>query len=429
MDFISKLKKHIENSELKENKSNFENIKNLENSEKTSKMIIPGFDINDMLDGKIMENNLGVYFLKESVFSKDYKHGEFYIGKLSQMDLKDLYKIINTRGYVSNLRIKLEDIVFLDIETTGLSSGTGTIAFLVGVGYFDNEKFILKQFFVRDYDEELAMLDELARIIDKYPAITSFNGKSFDWNLLNTRFLLNRIRLKNSEPIHIDLLHPSRVIWKKRLESCSLSSIEENILSIHREDDIPGMFIPNLYFKYLETKNAVQMKKVIKHNEIDIISMVILLIKILELIQDPVTNSFDWHGILGVGRIYEKNNDKFRAIEIYKHCTLSKNKYIKIEAFKNLANLFRKSKEYQNMEICLERILQISELPSINIMIDLAKCYEHRKKDYKMALEIVDKALNNVLKFKAMRKLYLKDLNHRRDRIIKKMENGKNNKI
>ncbi|MEN8905807.1 MAG: ribonuclease H-like domain-containing protein [Clostridiales bacterium] len=411
MDFIGKLKKHIENSD----KRSF-----IEKVTKKNKSINLNKDIDNLINGEYLANDFGECFLRKTIFSNDYNHGEINLNRIYEIDLEIVNLLLSC-----NENIDIEKMLFLDTETTGLSSGTGTIAFLVGIGYFLEGNFILKQFFLKDYDQEPAMLNEFLDIVSNYEILVSFNGKAFDWNLLNTRLLLNRVKINDKNFLHLDLLHISRNIWNKKLESCRLASIEENILNIRRNNDIPGMFIPKLYFEYLQTRDGINMKRVIEHNEIDILSMITLLVKIIDICEDPIINSFDWYEIIGVGNIYEKRLNFNRAKDIFKHCTLSENKYIKVEAYKKLVNLYRKEKDYKNMGLCLNKIIKVSDLPTINTMIDLAKFYEHKEKDYNTALKIVDRAIEDVLKFNAMRKLYLKDLKYRRDRINKKLK--KNN--
>ena len=157
--------------------------------------------------------------------------------------------------------------------------------------------------------------------------------------------------------------------------------------------------------------------------------MVTLLIKIMDICNDPISNSFDWYEILGVGSIYEKISKHVIARDIYNNCIYTKDKYIRIEAYKRLVNIYRKDKDYKNMGKCLNSIVEISDLPTINILIDLSKYYEHKIKDYKMALQIIDRAIADVVKFNAMRNKYLKDLKHRRDRVIKKIDIRHNQKI
>ncbi|NTV91182.1 MAG: ribonuclease H-like domain-containing protein, partial [Clostridiales bacterium] len=195
-------------------------------------------------------------------------------------------------------------LLFLDTETTGLSGGAGTVAFLTGVGFFRGDEFVVRQYFMRDYDEEPAMLNELNQLLSSFDGLVTFNGRSFDWNLLYGRFIQNRIKPSVKEPVNLDLLFPARRIWSLKLESCRLSSLEENILSEYRSDDIPGALIPAVYFKYLEDGDVSEIKRVIRHNGLDVLSMVALMIKIAGMLENPMLDEPD-HDLIGVGRILQ----------------------------------------------------------------------------------------------------------------------------
>ena len=157
---------------------------------------------------------------------------------------------------------------------------------------------------MRDYDEETAMLAELKELISDRQGFVTFNGKSFDINLLQTRLIANRLRLGISDIPNIDLLYPARRVWKLKLESCRLVSLEENILGHVRHDDIPGSMIPAVYFDYLEDRDASAIKRVLEHNELDILSMVSLLCRLSAMLQDPMSESDGGLELLGISRIF-----------------------------------------------------------------------------------------------------------------------------
>ena len=134
----------------------------------------------------------------------------------------------------------IEKCLFLDTETTGLSGGAGTVAFLVGIGYAEGDDFVVEQYLMKDYADEADMLDQLARRMERFDAVCTFNGRNFDLPLLQTRFTMCRMRDRWREMEQLDLLYPSRRTWKKRIGSCRLSRVEELILNQPREGDLPG---------------------------------------------------------------------------------------------------------------------------------------------------------------------------------------------
>jgi uncharacterized protein len=164
------------------------------------------------------------------------------------------------------------DLLFLDTETTGLSGGTGTHVFLVGIGRFIGEVFHVRQFFMRHPGDERAMLTALRDDLSDVAGIVSYNGRAFDVPLLDTRYTMHGRQL-SLPTIHLDLLSTSRAIWKHRLPSCSLATIERAVLGVERTLDAPGWMIPQLYFDYLRSRQIELLEPVFEHNRQDILSL------------------------------------------------------------------------------------------------------------------------------------------------------------
>jgi len=139
----------------------------------------------------------------------------------------------------------VENLIFYDTETTGLSTGAGTIPFLIGLGRVRGVNFEIVQYFLADYPGEPLLLEALKKDFPEDCFYVSYNGKSYDSHLINTRFLLNRITYSHRE--EIDLLYVCRRLWKKKLENCRLGTIEEQVLQIKRGPDIPGAEIPDVF--------------------------------------------------------------------------------------------------------------------------------------------------------------------------------------
>jgi hypothetical protein len=167
-------------------------------------------------------------------------------------------------------------LLFVDVETTGLAGGTGTYAFLVGVGEIDAGRFVVTQYFMRDLDEEPALLSALAPRLAAATGVVTFNGSGFDLPLLETRFVLARRRWRVSLP-HVDLLRPARRVWTWAFPDCRLATLERDALGVERDDDVPGAMIPVLYFQYLRTKQARPLARVFRHNRDDVVALAALL--------------------------------------------------------------------------------------------------------------------------------------------------------
>ncbi len=168
--------------------------------------------------------------------------------------------------------------LYLDTETTGLAGGTGTVAFLVGLAFFDeaHQTFVLEQLLLRRLGEEAPILELLERRLADASMIVTYNGKSFDVPLLRTRFVMNRMK-RPAEPPHLDLLHVARRVHRHRLTTCTLSSIESEVLGRERVGDISGMDIVEAYAHFLRTGDDGALHGVVTHNEHDVLAMVALL--------------------------------------------------------------------------------------------------------------------------------------------------------
>lgn len=164
--------------------------------------------------------------------------------------------------------------VFLDLETTGLSGGAGTYAFLCGIGTVRGDDFVVSQFFLRGPADERAWLEAVDGAIAPDATLVTYNGATFDLPMLRVRHVLARMEVPWDGQPHVDALRIARRFYRGVLESCSLSSIEANVLGVEREGtDIPGALIPEIYARYLRTRDASPLAGVFYHNEIDIVSL------------------------------------------------------------------------------------------------------------------------------------------------------------
>ncbi|HOJ10559.1 MAG TPA: ribonuclease H-like domain-containing protein [Clostridiales bacterium] len=380
------------------------------------------YDIDKILAGYIWEdteneeNEVSSCFILESQFPLSYIHGGYPVGKALDIDADSLKRLCPDI-MCSN---SISDFLFLDTETTGLSGGTGTVAFLIGTGFFKDDVFIVRQYFMRDYDEEIAMLKALNHLAVSYKGLVTFNGKAFDWNLMQTRYTFSRIKIPIEEILHIDLLYPARRIWGSSLDSCSLSSLEENILGEYRVNDIPGAMIPSVYFKYLEDRDAREIKRVIKHNEQDVLSMVSLLLKINDLLQNPIANTECEHELLGLGRIFEACGENENFIECLENCLNSENIFVKETASKKLSQIYKKTGNYEKAVEYWNSMISDRETLNIYPLIELAKYYEHKEKNIFKALEITEKAVQLSLKMGINNSIYREDLKKRLTRLTRK---------
>ncbi len=280
-------------------------------------------------------------------------------------------------------------VLYLDTETTGLSGGVGTLAFMVGAGYFTKDGFTVHQWVMRDYPEERFMLSNLQSLCEGFAYVVTFNGKAFDLPLLQARMLMNRLGTKQLERLaHADLLHPARRVWKLRLKSCRLSRLEEEIFQAPREHDLPGSEAPERFFQFLKTGSFSLLRDVIDHNRQDIVSLARLLYKLLHVYEKPEQQSF-FEDIFSVGRALEKQGEIDLARRCYHLCTGGS---VKAQAQMNLGRSFLRAKEIDQAVLSYQRMIDGREgglLP----YVEMAKLYEHRLRDVKKALEITKMAI------------------------------------
>lgn len=305
----------------------------------------------------------------------------------------------------------VEKCLFLDTETTGLSGGAGTVAFLVGAAWVEGDEFVTEQYILRDYGDEPEMLLRLGELMRRFTTAVTFNGKTFDMPLLESRYTLCRLRDHWRELDQLDLLHPARRVWKLRLQSCRLSNLEERVLGVRRENDLPGSEAPERFFRYLQTGDFSLLEEVIDHNLQDVVTLAVLLIKLARLFDEPLTAT-DSRDRYSLGRALEKRGDA-QAAEVY---ALSRDVP---EGSYRLYCIYRRQGEWERARAVLEAMVRKNQMGHIP-HIELAKLYEHREKNCRRALFYTKIAL-------AMCEGPEREaIIHRRDRLERKLSGGGN---
>jgi len=216
----------------------------------------------------------------------------------------------------------------------------------VGVGRFEEDSFCVHQFFMRDYHEEPAQFQALGELLDGLDAVVSFNGKSFDLPLLETRFIMCRQPPRLIGAPHLDLLPSARRLWKYRLDSCSLSSLEKEVLGVERtQSDVPGWLIPSLYTEYARTGDAREMPRIFYHNAQDILSLVTLAAEQCDLLSLPLPpdSAVPGEDLYGLGRFLCDLGQSERAEIAYAHAArLSQVAGVRERAMRELAYLLKR---------------------------------------------------------------------------------------
>src|SRR5258706_7281225 len=359
----------------------------------------PDIPIEEVLDGRWIETRQGQAFVSESIHPLEYRHG-----LAALFSAAPLHNLAHWAGDMRIHDMPISKFAFLDTETSGLSGGTGTYAFLVGVGRFvttdsstdsvadsrmETDKstgndmvFKLQQFFMRDPAEEAALLEAIIDFLAPCEALVTFNGKAFDAPLLRTRYALHNIPIPFTDYAHIDLLPLARRLWRDRLPSRALKYLEEHIMLAPRTlEEVPGFEIPWIYFDYLRSGDAGPLKGVFYHNFMDIVAMTALFNHTAAMLADPHTADLE-HGldVVALARLFEdlgKWDDAARLYERGLEIGLPETGFA--EAVRRYSALQRRRGD---VESAVTFWLRAAGEGNIYAHVELSKHYEHRKRDH-----------------------------------------------
>lgn len=340
-------------------------------------------------DGYEVETEFGKHWEIDRHWPAHHRHGTADVGALSE--LKD--DLLCALGGDEPVCSPVGKWVFLDTETTGLAGGSGTLAFLIGVGFITADGFVLKQFFVRDHGEEKSALSALESWLDGFEVLVTFNGKTYDIPLLETRYTMNRRRSPFPRFKHVDLLHSSRRLWKLALESCRLQELESRVLGVERHGDVGGQFIPNLYFEYLRSKDARPLLPVLSHNAVDILSLACLTAVVPEAFQAPSERK-NAAEMVGLARWLRNQGRMEEAWELME--TALSRRLEEALLYETLWHTAELARKLGKVEAAVARWCELSTVRNqwqVQALEKLAIHYERREKNRAMALEMTQAAI------------------------------------
>jgi uncharacterized protein YprB with RNaseH-like and TPR domain len=378
--------------------------------------------------GSAAETAEGSCFVVDRVYPLDTTHGSDRLADLPAIELTPAVP------YARDDRLSgrnLRDFVFLDTETTGLA-GAGTLAFMVGVGYLEQrarpdggtaEVFVARQYFLRDPGDEGPMLTLLDDLLAHKSGLVTFNGRSFDLPLLDTRYLMNRRAGRVLDLPHVDLLPLSRRMYRARVGSCALGSLEQSILGVRRSgEDVPGWLIPTLYSNYLRSGDVQPLAGVFYHNRLDLLSMVTLATRLVneihqpEQIRDPLDRLSMAKWQIDVGHA--------AAAEATLRALLTTDLELEPyqEALWRLALLYKQT-DRRAEAVPLWQQLAVISMDSVDAHVELAKFYEWHEPDLAAAVRWTEQALALVERRRPSSALFLKrgELNQRLARLRHKL--------
>jgi uncharacterized protein YprB with RNaseH-like and TPR domain len=346
-----------------------------------------------------IETGRGALYLAEEWWPLDYRHGRLALGEALSLNAPGLSRL--TPGLSS---LDLAAAAFVDVETTGLVGGTGTYVFLVGLGTFEPAgrqggygAFRLRQFFLADVPGERVMLAAVAGALIGCRALVSFNGRQFDLPLLETRLTLSRLPALPLGMPHLDLLYPARRLYRRRLPSCRLASLEEALLGLDREDDVPGWAIPALYFDYVHRGEAGPLRAVFRHNALDILSLVALLAHLGQTIGGGPPADLD--DCVALARWDESEGRLAEAVQLYEVALDGgADGEGRALALRRLARLYRRLGRWEDAARLWHDEAENGGTAArrLEALIELAKLEEHRRRDYAAAEAVTRRALSLV---------------------------------
>ncbi len=327
------------------------------------------------------ETELGDVYLAEERWPLRYRHGHLPLGDALEANETALARLapgLHPR--------ELERAAFVDVETTGLAGGTGTLAFLVGVATFEDGSLCLRQYFLAHLGREEAMLAAVSRRLAGCRAIVSFNGRCFDVPLLESRFVLSRLRPPFERLAHLDLLLAARRLYGRQLASCRLGALEEAVLGVRREQDIPGWAVPRLYLDYLRYGAAQPLAGVLRHNRYDVLSLVTLLARMA--VVAGADRSDDPQQALTLARWDESRGRLPQAAYLYRQAADSgTDGSVWTAAARGLVRVRRRLGQWSELEADLGAILDrgLPAVCRVEALTELAKIKEHRRRDFRAA--------------------------------------------
>jgi uncharacterized protein len=409
---LNRLKSHISTNNETESISNVEKTDHLSHHEKWKEEgVVPYYIDNDFC------------LIKKTSYPVSYVHGHYsladFILAVKFWNESDFHHPLSAKGF------KPEQLFFFDTETTGLGGGAGNSIFILGHAAFSDDEVILTQHILPHPGAEIPLYDSFLKQVD-YKTLVTYNGKSFDWPRVKTQHTLIREHVPKLPDFgHFDLFHAAKRLWKYRMERMKLSIIEKEVLGFTRIDDIPGHLAPLIYFDYVERKDPEGMLKILKHNEMDILSLITLYthlsFQLLEI--DPKQSMQDKYQL---GKWFYSLGDIPKAQTIYHQIVQSQTQNVG-EAHLKLGYIYKKQKDF--VEALNHFIIVVKEAnnPVIQLeaCLEAAKLLEHQRKDFACAIKFCDIALNLINQGVIHKKQDLVAIEKRRNRILKKNFLGK----
>jgi uncharacterized protein YprB with RNaseH-like and TPR domain len=354
----------------------------------------------EALDGDVVESSSGPCVVVDRFYPADHHHGMVRIGDVHGLSMSVAPELRLVGGHPSDPDVAPSPLLFVDLETTGLSGGAGTYAFLVGCAYFEPHGFRIRQFFLSGFQHERPLLGAVDALMRRSAGLVSYNGKSFDVPVLETRYAFNRLSPPFTEFAHVDMLHVARRFWRSvpaaagawpETDSCRLSALERVLFGVRRVGDVPGFEIPSRYFDFVRTGNAERLEPVFEHNRLDLLSLALMTARALRLLEDAPSSCTTARESLAAGRILESVGRLMEGERCYRDAIERARTerggdagLLRAEALRNLALRCRRDGRFNEAADLWRAIVVERQAPPAlrrEALDALAIYYEHRARD------------------------------------------------
>jgi len=353
------------------------------------------------LGGTLRDTSRGPCVVIDQRYSATHLHGRLRLGECAER-IQGITRGWHVVGGLAGIeRLPLGDVVFVDLETTGLAGGAGTHAFLVGCAWFEDESFLVRQFFMPGHALERPLLEAVAERFAGAQALVTYNGKTFDVPVLETRFLFHRQTMPGLDCPHLDMLHPARRLWRgvrpvidtpgAQSDNCSLGTLERALFGVARYRDVPGFEIPGRYFGFLRSGDAMPLEPVLEHNRLDLVSLAAVTARAFALVDGPPDGSTDPRECLGIARLLDRaaRHDESeawlaRTLALTDRSWHAEHTAVRCDALRALALRARRASRYAEAEQYWDAITRVPRCPP-GVLRDaleaLAVHHEHRSRD------------------------------------------------
>ncbi|MFQ5607323.1 MAG: ribonuclease H-like domain-containing protein [Candidatus Zixiibacteriota bacterium] len=340
------------------------------------------------LGGRIVVTDSGDYLRIRGTHGPEYSHGAATVSRALETEYCLSHFVRGERPKA----LRKSKLLFNDTETTGLS-GAGALAFLVGVGNFTRGGFVTRQYLIPDFADEAALLQALLREFNDDTILVTYNGKAFDLPLTLDRMIVNRVARDLPHEHHLDLLYPVRSIFKRRIQNCSLGSVEAAVFGHHRESDIPGYLVPSVYFDWIHEDRTGDLSGVLEHNRQDVVSLALLLARLSEIhlsdgraLEEPLD-------VYSLMRRLEFGGERRRASDIGRSRASELDTLADPELDFRRSLMFKRDGDHRAALALWQRLEGGANSVAQLARLELAKWHEHKSKNLELALSLTRKGL------------------------------------